>query len=219
MADLVYIANAALDRIGQSQILSLDDNTTSARKAKLHIYESIRQVLRAGKWKSATKQAVPAQLSDVPLFQWSYAYQLPNDFIRMVKAVAATIPNASVPPQGSTLPVFGDAYEVPDYAIQGKVLLANDNVVQFNYVADLTAVGNDVNVTDAALTELFILKLAITLCWPFQQSRTLRESLVQEYQFQLRKALAADAQDSKDPLVNRLDDSEWIRERRFSTNA
>lgn len=217
MADYVYIANAALDRVGQSQIMSLDDTTTSARKAKLHINECIRQVLRLGKWKSATKQATPAQLADVPLFQWSYAYQLPDDYIRMVKVIAADLADTVTP--GSALPVFGDAYEVPDYAIQGKTLLTNDTVVQMNYVADLTMGDNDVNVTDASLTELFILNLAVTLCWPFQQSRTLRESLLNEYQFKLRKALAADAQDSKDPLVNRLDDSEWIRERRFSTNA
>ena len=217
MADLVYIANAALDRIGQSQILSLDDPTTSARKAKLHIGESIRQVLRGGRWKSATKQALPAQLSASPLFQWSFAYQLPDDFIRMVRVVAGTVADRVTP--SPALPVFGDAYEVPDYAIHGKNLLANDSVIQINYVADLTFSGNDVNVTDAALTELFILQLALALCWPFQQSVTLRNSIMQEFQFKFRRALATDAQDTKDPLVNRLDDSEWIRERRFSTNA
>ena len=219
MASYVYIANAALDRIGQGQILSLDDTTTSARKCKLHIYECIRQVLRLGKWKAATKQATPAQLSDVPLFQWAYAYQLPNDYIRMVKVIAAEIPSADAAAQGSTGPAFWDGYEVPDYAIQGKTLLANDTVVQMNYVADLTMGDNDIDVTDATLTELFSLNLAVVLCWPFQQDRSQREALFAEYQMKLRKALAADAQDSKDPLVNRLDDSEWIRERRFSTNA
>lgn len=214
MADYVYIANAALDRIGQAQIISLDDTTTSARKANLHIKESIRQVLRSGKWKSATKQATPARLTAIPLFQWGYAYQLPDDFIRMCSVVAAVIPNVTVEPGD---PVFGNAYDTNDYAIQGKTLLTNDTIVQINYVCDLTMGSNDVNVTDAALTDLFILKLAMILCWPFQQSVTLRNSLAQEYLVARRVALGIDAQDSKDPLQNRLQDSEWLRERLTST--
>lgn len=214
MADLVYIANAALDRVGQNQIISLDDNTTSARKAKLHIYEAIRQVLRAGRWKSATKQATPAQLTDTPLFQWSYAYQLPGDFIRMVSVISGTIPDPSVPPPDS---VFNNAFEIPEYSIQGKTVLTQETVLQINYVADLTMAGNDVNVTDAALTELFILNLAQTLCWPFQQSNTLRQSLLQEFTLKMRAAKNTDAQDSKDPQPSLLSDSAWLRERITST--
>lgn len=214
MADYVYMANAALDRIGQTQILSLDDVTTSARKAKLHIYESIRKVLRSGRWKAATKQATPAQLTDAPLFQWSFAYQLPADFIRMVTVVAGTIPDPSVPPPDAA---FNTGYEIPEYAIQGKTLLTNETVVQMNYVADLTLGSNDINVTDAALTELFILQLAITLCWPFQQSNALRTSLMQEFQIARRTALNIDAQDAKDALPSNLSDSAWLRERITST--
>lgn len=214
MADLVYIANAALDRVGQSQIIALTDPTTSARKANLHIYEAIRQVLRAGRWKSATKQATPAQLTNVPLFQWSFAYQLPGDFIRMVSVVSGTIPDPSIPPPDAA---FNTGYEIPEYAIQGKTVLTQETVLQINYVADLTMAGNDVNVTDAALTELFILNLAQVLCWPFQQSNALRQSLLQEFTLKMRAARNIDAQDSKDPQPSALADSAWLRERITST--
>jgi hypothetical protein len=203
MADLNYIANSALDLVGQSQILSIDDSTPAAKKCKLHIYEAIREVLKLGKWKAARKQATLAQLTQGPAFGWTYAYQLPADYLRMVRFNDSD-------PQNVVIPVF---------EIQGKQLLTSEPVANLAYVCDLSMAPNDISAAGPELVELFAVKLAQKMAWSFQQSKTLKESLEQEYQMKRRLALAADAQETKNTLVNRLDDSEWLRERRFSTNA
>jgi hypothetical protein len=203
MADLLYIANAALDLVGQTQILSLDDSTSAAKKCKLHIYQAAREVLKLGKWKAARKESVLAQLTTAPAFGWAHAYQLPNDYLRMVRF-------NDVDPSDVT---------IPTYDIQGRQLFTDETTASLTYIADLSAAGNDISVLGPELIELIAIKLAQKMAWSFQQARTLKESLEQEYMIKRRAALAADAQETKNPLVNRLDDSEWLRARRFSTNA
>lgn len=203
MASYVEIANFALDLVGQSQIMSLDDPTSAARKAKLHIYEAVREVLRSGKWKSARNRVALNLITAVPLFGWSKQYQLPGDYIRMV--------------------MFNDLDPLdvrePTFVIEGRVLLTDESVANLIYVRDLTANGNDINAVPPDLTELFVLQLAIKLSWVFQQARTLRDGLLQEYAMKRKIAMMTDAQENKDPLVNRLHDSVWLQERNVSTNG
>lgn len=208
--DYVQIANAALDLVGQAQIMSLDDATNAAMKAKLHIYNAIQEVLAAGFWKSARKSATLAELSPVPEFGWAFRYQLPNDYIRLV-SVNDTDP-LNVSP--------------PICEVRGRELHTDETTAQIVYVCDLTTAGNDVNAATPLLSELFVLKLAIKLSWVMQQSRTLRESLLMEYhgtpggaKGKLAKALAQDSREGKAPLVNQLFQSNWLRDRLGSTNG
>lgn len=202
MASKVDIANVALGLVGQGVIVALSDSTENAKQCSRFIDESIRQVLRKGKWKGAQKPATLAQLTQVPDFKWSYAYQLPGDYIRMIRFndIDPTLVN------------------IPVYDIVGKQIWTDESVAEMLYVCDLSASPNDIAAADADMTELFALNLAVKLCWPFQQSRTLRESLNQEYTVKLRMAKGENAQETKQPLVNRLGDSQWLRQRRFSTN-
>jgi hypothetical protein len=204
LASLVEIANAALDMVGQAQILSLEDPTAAARKANLHIRDAIREVLGSGLWTSARKSAVLSQLSsqDGPTFDWLYGYQLPNDFITAV-AVNRYDPDS-----------IADTYEV-----NGHALYTDEELVNFVYICDLTANGNDVAAASPLLTELFKIQLAVKLSWAFQQSRTHRESLLIEYREKRSKALARDAQQSRRKQVSQLSDSNWMRYRHGSTNG
>lgn len=207
--DYVQIANAALDLVGQSQIMSLDDPTNAARKAKLHIYDAIREVLAAGLWKAARKSAALSEISPAPDFGWAHRYQLPNDYIRFVTL-------NDVDPADVTPPLM---------EIRGRELHTEEITANLVYICDLTTAGNDVNAAPPLLSELFVLKLATKLAWVFQQSRTLRESLLLEYHGnggtggKLGKALAQDAREAKRPLVNQLFQSNWVRDRLNSTNG
>jgi hypothetical protein len=203
MSSLVEIANSALDLVGQQQIMGLDDETTAARKANLHIYDAIREVLAVGRWKSAQAQSSLSRLADAPTFGWLYAYQLPNDYLAMVSV------NDNDP--GDVLLDLWD--------IQGRTLLTDETAVDLTYIKDLTSTGNDINAASPWLTECFKLKLATKLAWVFQQSRTLRESLLVEYREKLRFALGRDARESRKPLVNQLSESNWLRYRQGSTNG
>lgn len=203
MSSFVEIANAALDLVGQAQIMTLDDQTAAARKAKLHIYDAIREVLAAGKWTSAQKMSALAQLSDAPAFGWSYNYQLPGDYIGMVSF-------NDVDPNDVQLELF---------EVRGRILYTDETTASIVYVCDLTLTGNDINAAAPLLTELFKLKLATKLAWVFQQSRTLKDSLNQEYAIKEKRALGRDAREFRRPLVNQLSQSSWQANRLSSTNG
>lgn len=203
MSSLVEIANAALDLVGQSQIMTLDDQTAAARKANLHIRDAIREVLGVGKWTSAQNSASLAQLAEAPLFGWDYQYQLPGDYIRMV----------------SVNDIDPDDVRLDLWDIRGRQLLTDETTVDLVYVCDLTLTGNDINAASPPLTECFKLKLATKLAWVFQQSRSLRESLLQEYSFKLRTALGADSRETRKPLVNQISQSNWCQNRLSSTDG
>lgn len=203
MASLLEIANSALDLVGQQQILSLDDPTAAARKANLHIRMAIAEVLGAARWTSAQKSAVLSQLSEPPAFGWAYHYQLPNDYISCVSLNEIDPTN-----------VVRDLFEV-----RGRELFTDETEANLVYVCDLTLPGNDLGAASPLLAELFALKLATRLAWTFQQSRTLRESLLIEYGQKLAKAAARDAREGRRPIVNQLSESNWIRNRINSTDG
>lgn len=205
----VEIANAALDTVGEGQIMSLDDNTAAARKAKLHIYDAVREVLASGLWKAARFPSVLSELSPAPEFGWAHRYQLPGDYIRFV-TLNDIDPNDVMPPL---------------LEVRGKELFTDETTANLVYIGDLNAQGRDINAAGPLLAELFALKLATKLSWAFQQSRTLREALLLEYHGnggsggKLGKALAQDAREGKRPLVNQLFESNWLRNRLGSTNG
>jgi alpha-D-ribose 1-methylphosphonate 5-triphosphate diphosphatase PhnM len=141
----VEIANSALDLVGQSQIMSLDDNTVAARKAKLHIYDAIREVLGVGKWTSAKKTAdLGAELSPVPTNGWAHRYQLPNDYVRLVTF------NDTDP---------GDR-QLKNWEIYGHELHTDETTATLCYICDLTTAGNDIAVAGPLLAEAFALSKA-----------------------------------------------------------
>lgn len=206
MSDTLYIANAALDLVGQGQIASLDDDTPSAKKCLLHMGPAVREVLGLTKFKCAQKQSVLSLLTGAPTFQWTYAYQLPNDYLRMVMVLK--------------LQITGSNYcttEIPTYEIMGKMLLTNQTTVQLIYIADHSMAPNDMSAISQPIIELITVKLAQKMAWSFQQSRTLKESLDQEYLLRRRVAMAQDAQETKAPLQNPIAGSNWLRDRVAST--
>jgi hypothetical protein len=197
MADLLYVANGALDMVGQGVILSLEDNTPAAKSCALHVRQAVRETLALGKWKSAQAIAVLAQLTDAPAFGWSYQYQLPNDYLRMV--------------------AFNDddSYnkQLDLYDIQGTLLLTEASEVNLTYIKDLSANTADMGQAHPLLIELMVVKLAQKLAWPRQQSKTLRADLMNEFTMRRRAALAADAQETRKVLVSPGSESTWLRRR------
>lgn len=203
MADQLYICNAALDLVGQGNILSIDDATPAAKKCKLHYRAACQEVLSLGKWRSAQKVKQLAQLSTTPATKWAYGYQLPADYLRMVRFNDTD----------------ADNYLRDVYDILGNQLVCNFDSVFVQYIADLTNAGegNDISVAPPYLIELMAVKLAQKMVWGLQQSRTLKESLEQEYQQKRRMALAANAKETRETLPNPTYDSTWSRARFAST--
>lgn len=81
----VSICNGALTHVGASFITSFEDGTETADLCAEH-YPTTRDALLARfPWGFATKRAQLAQNATAPLFNWLYAYELPNDYLRLIE--------------------------------------------------------------------------------------------------------------------------------------
>lgn len=80
----VDICNLALIRLGANVISSLDESSDVARMCS-HLWPSVRDdVLSLHPWNCAVKRASLARLSSTPETEFSYMYQLPTDFLRLL---------------------------------------------------------------------------------------------------------------------------------------
>lgn len=198
MASQLELVNMALGEVAEVAALTdINEDSTPARLVRLHYAASVREVLREGLWKSARASSALSLLSDAPAFGWAKAYQLPNDFVRLVSFNELT-----------TDDVTEELFE-----IRGDQLLTDETVAKIVYVKDVTIGDGDINALDPLLTRAVVLNLAMKLAWPLQQSRTLQENLELRFREAVRKAKAADARDEFKPLVNRSASSRWIGSR------
>ena len=199
------ICNFALGRVAETRIASIDDTNEPARLCKLHLDQTVREVLRRGLWRSCRKRAALAVSATAPAFAWNKAYPLPVDFLRVVSF-------NDLDPDNVTRPLF---------EIEGTELLTDETTANIVYVADVTqeAGGAGFNRMDPLLVKAVATMLAAKLAWPLQQSRTLQESLLQEVEADIRKGATAGARDAFEPLVNQASESTWISARNVGTGA
>lgn len=121
MASDTQIANLALSRISQDQILSLDDDSPSARFCKSFFDQARDEVLQSNPWRFAVKVAELSALTSEPLLEWEKEFQLPSDCLRVLSL------NGAGPHDRS------DYFEV-----QGKRLLTNEGTAIIKYVWRVT---------------------------------------------------------------------------------
>lgn len=82
----ISICSNALLKIGAESITSFLDGTAEAEVAA-NLYPMIRDGLLASyPWSFAVGQKSLPRLAGVPLADYSYAYRLPNDFLRVLSA-------------------------------------------------------------------------------------------------------------------------------------
>lgn len=79
------ICTTACYLVGAEDVSSFDDETRESRLCSRLYDTTKRQLLQCHPWVFAKKQISLARLTDEPLFDYEYAYQLPSDYLRMVK--------------------------------------------------------------------------------------------------------------------------------------
>ena len=134
------IVNAALANIGVSPVASFADGTTQAQAAD-RLFDMTRdEVLSARPWSFAIKRQNLAAANNLSLTEWSYAFALPSDFIRIVQ-------------------LNQDEADVIQhrFAIEGRTLYHDKASVALSYVARIT----DASIYSPAFVEALTLKLAI----------------------------------------------------------
>jgi len=149
----------ALGRIGAKRISDFDDTAEDdlqSVQARLHYTQTRDALLRSHWWRFARTRKQLSPNATAPDFEWTYAYDLPNDFLR------------------EWLPPWEDNSEVQErtrysYSLEGKQLLSNEGTMKLRYVKRV----EDVAEFDPLFTEVLILQLALKFVMPIAEDKTL----------------------------------------------
>lgn len=164
----VAVVNVALIEIGQPPIDSLTEGTNQARMAN-RIFEVIRdRVAAVHPWNCLQKRANLAQLDSAPIFGYAHAYQLPEDFIRLVR--------------------LNDIDT--NFRIERRTLLTDLGDVNIVYVARI----ENPSEWDDQFAEALSARLAASLALSLAGSRQLQEQMLRLYEHRLAEARYQDSQ-------------------------
>lgn len=183
----IALCSRALLKIGGETITSFDEGTAEA-EITANLYPFIRDgILSAHPWNFATGQAVLARLTAEPVADYSYAYQLPSDLLRVISA-------------GSDGRGRGIGYRIAE----GRLHTDSDEAV-LTYIFR-PAEEDFPHFFDLAL----ISRLASEFCIPLTGSTSRAEVLGRIADTELRRAKLIDAQQE---TPNRIEDFTLITAR------
>jgi hypothetical protein len=174
IASQVQIINLALGRLGANEITSLVENTTEQRLAVNAWDIARRACLRDHTWNFATTDVELNKIEGYTSFEYSHAYQLPSNNIRLLQ-------------------VYGN----PVYKVQGRKVLTNQPTCKIKYIADAT----DTSEWDASFTDLVAQRLAADMAFALTKSQSTADSNYSIYTQKLRTAKHVDStEDVQDML-------------------
>ncbi|XPV77737.1 MAG: hypothetical protein ACNI27_07400 [Desulfovibrio sp.] len=191
MSGSVSICNRALISCGESQrIFSLDEETQAARACKALYDDTRKSVLESHPWGFASKRVdLGGPVTDAPVVEFSHAYLLPVDCLRVVTVFDA---------QGQEL-------ENEEWEREGVKIVCNcGERIYIKYTHDVA----DTNMFTQSFKEAFILKLAADLSEILVKQNSLSERLHGLYERKLRAAKSTSAtEQSQKPYFK----SQWGR--------
>jgi hypothetical protein len=183
---IVSICNIGLIALGELPIESLDDPYKRAALCRERYDDIRRAVLRGHIWNCARKRAVLADAPAQPLFGWQHAYQLPDDFLRVVKL---------------------NDNDLVKWEIEGDTLLTNtDPPANLIYIWDL----QDTTKFDALLVQALGKTIAAELAEPLTQSDSKVQGLLREVDDKTGQARSIGSQESS---PEEWDVDRWLRAR------
>ena len=143
----ITLCSKALIKIGAKSITSFEEETAEAEVANQLYEPTLQNLLASYPWRFALTQKALARLTEKPISDYQYAYQLPNDCVRVLSA-------------GQNIKSSG-----LNYKIVGQKLYTNANEVVLNYIR-----RPEENSFPAFFTEALIGKLATEFCLPLTES-------------------------------------------------
>lgn len=175
MASLVDICNSALNQLGATTIIALTEDSKNARIINQR-YNSVRdQVFREHPWNSLIKRVKLAQDSTAPVYEFSFAYTLPSDCLKVLAFSDST----------SEYLAKNDI----NYKIENGKLLTSSSTVYLKYVSRET----DTTKYDTSLAETISAALAADVAYAITGSTTVMQLFETKYKDKLKDARFADA--------------------------
>ena len=167
----IALCSKALIKLGAKSITSFEEETAEAEVAN-QLYESTLQNLLASyPWRFALTQKNLARLTESPISDYQYAFQLPNDCVRVLSA-------------GQNIKSSG-----LNYKIVGQKLYTNAPAVVLNYIR-----RPEENSFPAFFTDALIGKLAAEFCLPLTESTTRTDYIKKLSDISISAARLVDAQ-------------------------
>lgn len=174
----IALCSRALIKIGASTISSFDDGSAEAEVAA-NLYAPVRDALLSSHpWSFAIAQSELSKLADSPIADYSYAYQLPAGFLRII--------SAGVKGRGR-----GVNYRIIENRLHANV----DNVV-LTYIF-----GPDESGFPPFFDQVLIARLAAEFCLPLTESTTRAEFLIKIAEEELKRAKLIDAQQDQPEAI------------------
>ena len=174
MASVISICNSALNLLGASTISALTDDSKNARLCNQR-YEPIRnRVFRSHAWNCLHKRVQLAQNSTAPVVEYTYAYALPSDCLRVLK-----IHNGTTDSIASAL----------DYKLESRNVVTDEGTVYLIYIA----LDTDPNNYDSYLQESISHQLAADIAYAVTNNATLAKQYMERADERLREARFIDA--------------------------
>jgi len=184
------ICNLALDYLSQEEIVTnIDTPSTQTEVVCSRWYDvTRREVLRGSVWNFAKTRTTLSLNSSSPAFGYDDAYNLPNDFLRLLLVT-----------NGDDLTC--DRSIIEDYEIEGKQILINNggaNSLFIIYIKDETNVSK----YDALFVKALALSLALNIAYKF----TLKDRVVNRVKAllteTLQKARSIDGQERPPRIID-----------------
>lgn len=213
MTSEVEICNVALSNIRAGSINSLDESSLAAQQCKLK-YPLFRDMLLKHNW-GFNRKIESLGLTTHELFNWAYAYQYPNDCLKLNRLVGEheELQNADADVisrlvDAQILPINDLRRRIPHelFNVDGdKVIGANEANLRIDYAAKVTD-PNLFNVDFVlALSHLLAAEIAIPIVGA-ETGRQLRSDEMELYTAYVDSAIADDMnEDYEDPKLSEFE--------------
>lgn len=140
--------------------------------------EVLADLLRSHPWNFATKRVELSQNATAPVFEYEYAYDLPDDFLRLI----------SVHPSADATRAISYKEELGGASSDTRVLISASNELWLRYVYSLT----DTALMPPDFIRAFQYALARDLAIPVAESNTMQDNFAKLSERWLAKARSAD---------------------------
>ena len=186
MASVVSICNLALSNIGKDNIAALTDAGAEARACS-QFYEQARDtMLQAYPWRFAGVTVSMAEITNLKLGQWGYAYQRPTDCLKV---------RWLRPAYSEDEPALSKQDELAyPYEIEGQTVYANLSPAFLRYTSRMT----DPSVFPPLFVEALSWSLAVRLAMPLTRDPKVRADAWQISTLMVGQAQMMDANEERE---------------------
>lgn len=187
------LCNLALDTLGATPIVSIDDANIRAEACKRNYDFAVKEALRGHAWNFAKDRATLTAAA-APSFEWASAFTLPADFVNLIQLNGVSFPAEP-----------GDFFE-----IEGLTLLTDETSAKIQYIK----VPADPSAFDGLFVRAFTFLLASMIAPPLRQDGVgASVQLLQMYERALTKAKMKDANEHRATLPDRSLESRFVQSR------